>query len=37
MGMRLRLIIDLFKPKIGWESREKIDEELTRFRKIDYG
>jgi len=33
MGMRWRLMIKLFKPRIGWESREKIGEELTRLRE----
>ena len=33
MGMRWRLMIDLFKPRIGWESRKKIEEELTRLRE----
>ena len=33
MGMRWRLMIELFKPRIGWESREKIGEELTRLRE----
>jgi len=32
MGIRWRLIIELFKPRIGWESRRKIEEELTRLR-----
>ena len=31
MGMRWRLLIELFKPRIGWESRKKIEEELTRL------
>ncbi len=33
MGMRWRLMIELFKPRIDWESREKIGEELTRLRE----
>ena len=33
MGMRWRLMIELFKPRIGWESREKIGEKLTRLRE----
>jgi len=33
MGMRWRLMIELFKPRIGWESRKKIEDELTRLRE----
>ena len=33
MSYKWRLIIDLFKPRIGWESRKKIEEELTRLRE----
>ena len=33
MGFRIRLIIDLFKPKIGWESRDKIEKDLTVLRE----
>ena len=33
MGMKWRLMIELFKPRIGWESRKKIEEELTRLRE----
>jgi hypothetical protein len=31
--MGLRLIIELFKPRIGWESRKKIEKELTLLRE----
>ncbi len=33
MGFKFRLIIDLFKPKIDWESRDKIEKELTVLRE----
>ena len=33
MGMGWRLMIELFKPRIGWESRRKIEEVLTRLRE----
>ena len=33
INYKWRLIIDLFKPKVGWESRKKIEEELTRLRE----
>jgi len=33
MGSTLRLIIDSFIPKIGWESRKKIEKELTLQRE----
>ena len=33
MGFRLRLIIDLFRPRIGWETRDKIEKELTVLRE----
>jgi len=32
MGMRWRLIIDFFKPKLGWDSREKVEKEITKLR-----
>jgi len=28
-----RLMVEFFKPRIGWESRKKIEEELTRLRE----
>jgi hypothetical protein len=35
MGFRFRLIIDLFKPRIGWESRKKIEKEtIVLIEKI---
>jgi len=33
MPYKWRLIVHFFKPKIGWETREKIEEELTRLRE----
>ena len=33
MGFRFKLIIDLFKPRIGWESRKKIEKEVTILRE----
>ena len=33
MSYKWRLIIDLFKPKIGWETREKIEEEIIILRE----
>ena len=33
MEFRLMLIIDFFKPKFGWESRKKVEKEITRLRE----
>jgi hypothetical protein len=33
MGLIWRLFIELFKPRLGWETRKKIEEELTRLRE----
>ena len=33
MGFRLRLIVDFFKPKFSWESRKKVEKEITRLRE----
>jgi len=33
MGFKFRFIIDLFKPRIGWESRNKIEKEITLLRE----
>ncbi len=33
MGFRLRLIVDFFKPKFSWESRKKIENDLTLLRE----
>jgi hypothetical protein len=27
------LLLEFFKPRFGWESRKKIEEELTIFRE----
>ena len=31
--MRWKVLIELFKPRKGWESRRKIEEKLTNFRE----
>lgn len=33
MGFRLRILIQILKPKIGWESRKKIEKELILLRE----
>ena len=33
MGYKWQFIFNLFKPKIGWESRRKIGEDLTILRE----
>lgn len=33
IGYKWRLIVHFFKPKISWETRRKIEEELTFLRK----
>ena len=33
MGMKLRLLIDFFKLKKGWDSRKKVEKDLTILRE----